>query len=580
MGRSLVTFASILPIRRPGSAAPSHRIGMPAPAVPVTFGAVARTVASVALNTSTEPIPAAGRPGNERAGPGAVVGGAIGFLSAAVALGIGHLTAGFVGGTASPVIAVGSTAIDASPEWLKSYAIRTFGTNDKAVLVAGIGVVVAIVAIVVGVIALHRPRVGVVALIALGAVGAAAAVARPENGLGAAVPSIVATVAGLVTFRWLRRVAGIGASATRAADPAGVAPSSFDRRRFLLAGAGAAGLAAVSGLAGRFLIRRAEANASRAAVRIPAPADVAPPPPAGADLRIPGLGPFITPNDVFYRVDTSLLVPSVTAEGWSLRIHGMVRDELSLDYAALLARPLMERDVTLTCVSNPVGGRYIGNARWIGAPLADLLREAGVDPGADQIVSRSIDGFTVGTPTSVVMDGRDAMLAVAMNGQPLPLEHGFPVRMIVPGLYGYVSATKWLVDIELTTFASYDAYWARRGWAQQAPIKTESRIDLPKPGATVPAGPATVAGIAWAQHRGISRVEVSVDGAWQPARLAAQDTIDTWRQWVYDWDATPGQHTLAVRATDRTGATQTATPADPVPNGATGDHTISVTVTG
>ena len=580
MGRSLVTFASILPIRRPDSAASSHRIGKPTPAVRVTFGAVARTVASVALNTSTEPIPAAGSPGNERAGPGAVVGGAIGFLSAAVALGIGHLMAGFVGGTASPVIAVGSTAIDASPEWLKSYAIRTFGTNDKAVLVAGIGVVVAIVAVVVGVIALHRPRVGVVALIALGAVGAAAATARPENGLGAAVPSIVATVAGLATFRWLRLAAGIRASATGAADPDGVAPSSFDRRRFLLAGAGAAGLAAVSGLAGRFLIRRAEANASRAAVRIPAPVDVAPPPPADADLRIPGVGPFITPNDVFYRVDTSLLVPSVTAEGWSLRIHGMVRDELSLDYGALLARPLMERDVTLTCVSNPVGGHYIGNARWIGAPLADLLREAGVDPGADQIVSRSIDGFTVGTPTSVVMDGRDAMLAVAMNGQPLPLEHGFPVRMIVPGLYGYVSATKWLVDIELTTFASYDAYWVRRGWAQQAPIKTESRIDLPKPGATVPAGSVTVAGIAWAQHRGISRVEVSVDGEWQPARLAEQDTIDTWRQWVYDWDATPGEHTLAVRATDRTGATQTATPADPVPNGATGDHTISVSVTG
>jgi DMSO/TMAO reductase YedYZ molybdopterin-dependent catalytic subunit len=542
-------------------------------------------VASVALNTSTEPIPAAGRPGNERAGPGAVAGGAIGFLSAAVALGIGHLTAGFVGGTSSPVIAVGSTAIDASPEWLKSYAIRTFGTNDKAVLVAGIGVVVAIVAIVVGVIALHRPRVGVIALIALGAVGAAAAVARPENGIGAAVPSIAATVAGLATFRWLRRAAGIATPVTGAADPDAFAPSSFvpssfDRRRFLLAGAGAAGLAAVSGLAGRFLIRRAEATASRAAVRIPAPADVAPPPPAGADLRIPGVGPFITPNDVFYRVDTSLLVPSVTAEGWGLRIHGMVRDELSLDYATLVARPLMERDVTLTCVSNPVGGRYIGNARWIGAPLADLLREAGVDPGADQIVSRSVDGFTVGTPTAVVMDGRDAMLAVAMNGQPLPLEHGFPVRMIVPGLYGYVSATKWLVDIELTTFGSYDAYWVRRGWAQQAPIKTESRIDVPKPGATVAAGPVTVAGIAWAQHRGISRVEVSVDGAWQPARLAAQDTIDTWRQWVYDWDATPGEHALAVRATDRTGATQTATPADPVPNGATGDHTISVTVTG
>ena len=534
----------------------------------------------MALNTSTEPLPAAGRPPQERAGPGAIIGATIGLLSAAVALGIGHLTAGLVGGTSSPVIAVGSTAIDASPEWLKSYAIRTFGTNDKAVLVAGIGAVVAIVAIIVGVVALHRPRVGIGALVTLGILGAAAAVARPENGLGAAVPSIAASVAGLATFRWLRRAAGLVTLVTGAGDADGILPPSFDRRRFLLAGAGAAGIAAVSGLAGRFLIRRAEAGASRAAVRIPAPADVAPLPPAGADLHIPDVGPFITPNDSFYRVDTSILVPSVTAEGWTLRVHGMVRKELSLDYATLLARPLMERDVTLTCVSNPVGGRYIGNARWIGAPLADLLREAGVDPAADQIVSRSVDGFTVGTPTAAVMDGRDAMLAVAMNGEPLPLDHGFPVRMIVPGLYGYVSATKWLVDIELTTFGAYDAYWVRRGWAQQAPIKTESRIDTPKQSATLSAGRVSVAGIAWAQHRGISKVEVSVDGAWRPARLAAQDMIDTWRQWVFPWDATPGDHTLAVRATDDTGATQTSTVADPVPNGATGDHTISVTVTG
>jgi DMSO/TMAO reductase YedYZ molybdopterin-dependent catalytic subunit len=537
-------------------------------------------VGSVALNTSTEPLPAAGPAPEQREGPGGIVGGAIGLLSAAVALGVGHLTAGLLGGTSSPVIAVGSTAIDASPEWLKSYAIRTFGTNDKTVLVAGIGLVVGIVAVVVGVIALHRPRVGVAALVALGTLGAAAAIGRPENGIGAAVPSIVATLAGLATFSRLRRAAGIPTPVTGAATADPALPSSFDRRRFLLAGAGAAGLAAVSGLAGRFLMRRAEATASRAAVRIPAPTDVAPLPPAGADLHIPDVGPFITPNDHFYRVDTALLVPSVTTEGWTLRVHGMVRKELSLDYPTLLSRPLIERDVTLTCVSNPVGGRYIGNARWIGAPLADLLREAGVSSGADQIVSRSVDGFTVGTPKAVVMDGRDAMLAVGMNGEPLPLEHGFPVRMIVPGLYGYVSATKWLVDIELTTFGAYDAYWVRRGWAQQAPIKTESRIDTPKQSATVTAGPVTVAGIAWAQHRGISRVEVSVDGAWQPARLAAQDTIDTWRQWVFVWDATPGDHTLAVRATDDTGATQTATPADPAPNGATGDHTIWVTVAG
>src|SRR5207247_1855563 len=265
-----------------------------------------------------------------------------------------------------------------------------------------------------------------------------------------------------------------------------------------------------------FPLRSTQSGPPPASVRSPPPPVSAPLPRAGADLHIPDVGPFITPNDSFYRVDTSILVPSVTAEGWTLRVHGMVRKEHSLDYATLLARPLMERDVTLTCVSNPVGGRYIGNARWIGDPLADLLGEAGVDPAADQIVSRSVDGFTVGTPTAVVMDGRDAMLAVAMNGEPLPLDHGFPVRMIVPGLYGYVSATKWLVDIELTTFGAYDAYWVRRGWAQQAPIKTESRIDTPKQSATVVAGRVTVAGIAWAQHRGIARVEVCVDGDWQP----------------------------------------------------------------
>src|SRR5439155_6623477 len=296
MGCSLLTSRRSFRSRRRAAPRPCHRIRKLARTVRVTFGAVTRTVGSVALNTSTEPLPAAGRPPQERAGPGAMIGGAIGLLSAAVALGVGHLAAGLVGGTSSPVIAVGSTAIDASPEWLKSYAIRTFGTNDKAVLVAGIGAVVAIVSIIVGVVALQRPRVGVVALVALGTVGATAAVARPENGLGAAVPSTAATVAGLLTFWRLRRSAGLATSVTGAGDAEAIAPASFDGRRFLLAGAGAAGLAAVSGLAGRFLIRRAEASASRAAVRIPAPADVAPLPPAGADLHIPDVGPFTTPT--------------------------------------------------------------------------------------------------------------------------------------------------------------------------------------------------------------------------------------------------------------------------------------------
>jgi DMSO/TMAO reductase YedYZ molybdopterin-dependent catalytic subunit len=267
------------------------------------------------------------------------------------------------------------------------------------------------------------------------------------------------------------------------------------------------------------------------------------------------------------------------AEDWRLRIHGMVDREIELDYPRLLGRPLIERDITLTCVSNPVGGRYAGNARWIGAPLAPLLEEAGVHPGADQIVSRSIDGFTVGTPSAVATDGRDAMLAVAMNGEPLPIEHGFPVRMIVPGLYGYVSATKWIVDIELTTFDAFDPYWVQRGWAERAPIKTMSRIDTPSPFLPLRPGEVPIAGVAWAQHVGIERVEVSVDGGpWQAAELAAEDTVDTWRQWIYRWSATSGEHRIAVRATDRGGVTQTADRREPFPDGATGHHTIVVRV--
>jgi hypothetical protein len=278
-------------------------------------------------------------------------------------------------------------------------------------------------------------------------------------------------------------------------------------------------------------------------------------------------------------VDTALLVPAVKAEEWRLRVHGMVERELTLTYEALIARPLVERDITLACVSNPVGGEYIGNARWLGTPLADVLREAGVDPAADQLVSRSVDGFTIGTPTAVVLDGRDAMLAIGMNGEPLPLAHGFPVRMIVPGLYGYVSAMKWIVELELTTFDAFDAYWIQRGWAEQAPIKTQSRIDTPRSGAALRAGTVPVAGVAWAQHTGIEAVELRVDdGPWRRAELSEQDTVDTWRQWVVRWDATPGDHRLEVRATDRSGAVQPSEIAPPFPDGATGYHAVSVTV--
>jgi DMSO/TMAO reductase YedYZ molybdopterin-dependent catalytic subunit len=339
-------------------------------------------------------------------------------------------------------------------------------------------------------------------------------------------------------------------------------------------------VAGLAGAAGRFFDRRREAAvAARDAVTIPPPASPAKPIPAGAELDVPDVAPLQTPVADFYRIDTALVVPALRAETWSLRVHGMVGRELTLSYADLLARPLIERDVTLTCVSNEVGGNLISSGRWIGAPLAPLLAEARVNPGADQLVSRSSDGFTAGTPVATVLDGRDAMLAVALDGRPLPLEHGFPVRMVVPGLYGYVSATKWLTGLELTTFAAYDAFWVKRGWAARAPIKTESRIDTPSDGGDLAAGPVVVAGVAWAQHRGISRVEVRVDdGPWQAAELAAAIGPDTWRQWRWRWDAPPGPHTLQVRATDTTGAPQTGLDRPPVPDGATGWHRIQVSV--
>jgi DMSO/TMAO reductase YedYZ molybdopterin-dependent catalytic subunit len=511
-------------------------------------------------------------------------GVAIGLLTAAVALGTAELVAAFVGELASPIVAVGQAAIDLAPMWLKDFAIRTFGTQDKLVLLIGIGVLLAAFAAAMGVLALRHRWFGYAGLLVFGAIGLAAAVSRPTHDTLSPLPSVVGVIAGVWALNALLRSAGasrevaVAMPGGRGTNGAGGEPA-FDRRRFLMTGLAVGGAAVVTGLGSRVVNRStSQAESSRAALRIPRPSDVAPVP-AGTDLHVPGLSPFMTPTSRFYRVDTALIVPKVDARDWRLRLHGMVDREMTVDMAALLARPLIERDITLTCVSNEVGGTYVGNARWIGAPLNPLLEEAGVHPGATQIVTRSADGFTVGTPTAVVMDGRDAMLAVAMNGQPLPLAHGFPVRMIVPGLYGYVSATKWIVDMELTTFGAFDAYWVRQGWAQQAPIKTESRIDTPRSGQRLTAQTVPVAGVAWAQHKGIERVEVRIDeDAWQEARLSVQDTVDTWRQWVYEWPATPGQHRIQVRATDRTGYTQTSAEAPPPPNGATGWHTIFVLV--
>lgn len=502
-------------------------------------------------------------------------GSLAGVLAAAVALGVGELVAALVRPEASPVSAVGAGVIRLTPEPVKNFAISAFGTSDKFALLVGVLVLVCAVAVVLGVLAVRRLAVGLAGIGVFGAVGVVAEAAQPGSGLADILPPVLGAAAGAGTLAILR-----ARIRPPLPDDPRYAPDGRDRRWFLGLSVGAAVVAAGTGTLGRTWQReRFAAARSRSAVRIPRPASPAEALPAGVDLKVPGLSPWRTGNDAFYRIDTALTVPQVPADGWRLRIHGKVDRPITLSYRELLARPLIERDITLACVSNPVGGGLVGNARWIGAPLRSLLREAGVHPDADQIVSRSADGMTIGTPTEVVMDGRDAMLAVAMNGAPLPIKHGFPARMLVPGLYGYVSACKWIVDLELTTFAAYDAYWVPRGYAARAPIKTESRIDTPRQSATLPAGEVRVAGVAWAQHRGISAVEVRVDdGHWREARLSAAASTDTWRQWVYTWHASPGHHTLSVRATDRTGATQTAHEAGGAPDGATGWHRVDVTV--
>ncbi|MBT2899963.1 molybdopterin-dependent oxidoreductase [Streptomyces sp. McG3] len=524
-----------------------------------------------------------------------------GLLAGFASLAVAELVSAAVRPEASPVTAVGGAAIDRTPAGVKDWAIRNFGEDDKLVLQLGIVVTLALFALAVGLLALRHRRAGSAAVLLFGVVGTAAAVSRPDStGLVDGLPSLLGAIVGAALLYVLigrltrpHRTAGQeqerapvderdGEQANEPEQEAG-----WDRRGFVIAATAAAAASTAAGAVGRALNSRSSQNAvaSREAVTLPKPASPARPIPAGAQLRVRGISPFTTPNDSFYRVDTALVIPKVDANAWRLRIHGKgVRRDLEFTYQDLLERPLIEREITLCCVSNEVGGPYIGHARWIGVRLADLLKEAGVKPPsrggeADQIIARSVDGMTLGTPVEDVMDGRDAMLAVGMNGEPLPFVNGFPVRMLVPGLYGYVSACKWIEDIELTTFDDYDAYWVKRKWAREAPIKTQSRIDTPKPFGRPEAGTVMVAGVAWAQHRGIEKVEIRVDdGPWRPAQLAEQGTVDTWRQWSYPWKATPGGHTLTVRATDRTGELQTEERTKTVPDGASGWHSVVVTV--
>ncbi|MDM4720740.1 molybdopterin-dependent oxidoreductase [Micromonospora sp. WMMA1363] len=550
-----------------------------------------------------------------------------GVTAAAVAIGSAEPVAALTGPRAAPLVAVGGLVVDTVPEPLKRVGIAVFGRYDKIALLVGTALLLAGFAALLGVVSRRRLTYGLAGVAAFTALGVGAALTRAGADAADALPALAGGALGaLVLWAFIAgpleldpwpwspptppavtppapAVPGTTGFAAPGVPPVpperpvpsgrperlGVAahgdteetvpPDPESRRRFLAATGLLLGAAGVAGVGGRWLASRRGVSVARGAVALPSPASPAPAVPAGADLGVAQLASFVTPNADFYRIDTALVVPQVDPATWRLRIHGRVRNPITLTFDDLLARPMVERYVTLACVSNEVGGDLIGTASWLGVPLRELLDEADPEEGADQVVGRSVDGWTCGTPTAVLRDGRDALLAVGMNGEPLPVEHGFPARMVVPGLYGYVSACKWVSELELTSFADFDAYWVPRGWSAQGPVKTQSRIDTPRPRNRLTVGAVVVAGVAWAQHRGIRRVEVRVDeGPWRTAELAPTVSVDTWVQWSWRWEATVGEHKLEVRATDSTGETQTARRSSVAPDGATGWHTVRVTV--
>lgn len=518
---------------------------------------------------------------------------AAGLAAAALALGVTELFAGTLPGAASLVGAVGDVAVDWLPAAVIRFGIEVFGTDDKTVLVGLVLLICGVLGVAFGRMADRRPLVPKVGFGAFALLGALAALRDPQaEGGPVVIVAAAGAAAGLGGLAVLRRLsapspapAGNAVSAgkaglageTPAAEPIGV-----PNRRTFLTGAGAvAGLAVLSAVVGRSF-SRATASASRLRHVLPGVARPVPPPPSGATAAVADMTPVVVPNNSLYRIDTRLLgPPRVDVDGWRLRVKGMVDRPFELSFDELLALPMVEEYVTLSCVSNEVGGELVGNAAWRGVPLASLLERAGVQDGATQIVGRSVDGFTVGFPTRAVLDGRQALVAVGMNGELLPFDHGFPARLVVSGLYGYTSATKWLAEIELTSWEGFDAYWIPRGWSKFAPVKVQSRIDRIQsatPGASgspLVAGPVVAAGVAWAPHRGISRVEVQVDEQpWRDAELAESLSDSAWRQWLFRWPATSGTHRLRVRATTGDGETQTAQRSRPDPDGATGYHTV------
>ena len=495
------------------------------------------------------------------------------MVAAGTGLVASELIAGFVSPSLSTVSALGGAVIDAVPPGVKEWAVSLFGTADKLALLAGMALAIAVFAAAAGVLELRRRFSGAAVFAVFGVVGLAAVLTRAQVTAAAVVLPLLAAGIGIaVLLKLVRRLA--------APDFGGDAgPGPARRGFFQLLGGTAAGVLVGGAIVTVWRGGAAGVNEVRRTLRLPVPKSPAPPIPAGADMGLAGVAPLVTPSSDFYRIDTALSVPVLDSREWRLKVTGLVERETELTFEDLLAKPLIERHVTIACVSNEVGGDLIGNARWLGWPVRELLAMAGPKPEADMVLSRSSDGFTASTPLEALTDRGDALLAVGMNGDPLPLEHGFPVRMIVPGLYGYVSATKWLTELKVTRFADDVAYWTPRGWSERGPIKISSRIDVPRDGASVPAGNVVFGGVAWEQHTGIGKVELRVDrGNWQPAKLAPGISVDTWYQWQLGVDLQPGQHEVQVRATDLKGMAQTEEQRSVAPDGATGFHTIRVDV--
>ena len=505
----------------------------------------------------------------------------VGLLAAGVTLAIAELGALLLAPASSPLLAVGSLVIDLVPAWVKSLVISLFGTDDKAVLLITLGVLVVALAAGIGILEYRRPPFGIAGLVVVGGIATLAVTTRAESTAVWAVPTVVGMVGGVIVLRlavvalhrWSRDAASAG--------PVGRGtPAAVSRRGFLTLLVGAAAASAVVGVAARTMNAGTTAvNAVRTALKLPKPVIAAAPIPAGASFDIDGLAPLVTPNKDFYRIDTALQVPVIDPAQWRLRITGMVEKEIEIGFDELLALPLVETYVTLMCVSNEVGGSLTGNAKWLGYPIRDLLARAKPTKGADVVLSTSQDGFTATTPLEVLQDTeRDSLLAVGMNGEALPLEHGYPVRMVVPGLYGYVSATKWVTELRLTRFSKETAYWTDRGWSAEGPIKISSRIDTPKYTSIVGVETLAVAGVAWAQHTGIESVEIRVDkGDWMPTQLAPAISDDTWVQWSTTWTPTEKKvYLIEVRATDKNGEVQSGNPVQPAPDGSEGWHAITI----